>query len=181
MRLRAGQVVANRREAEQVFGACVAMSSHSCRQQRGFTLIELIMTIIIVGIISVVAIPRFTSNSVFQSRGFADQVQAALRYAQKTAIAQRRNVCVAFTLPAPSTISLTIANVSGVASPCVANLDFPEGGNTITAPTGIAFAALPADFSFNGQGSPSAGQTINVTGVTNGITIEAETGYVHSP
>jgi len=179
MRLSAGQIVTGKREAGEFCGARVASSGS--QRQRGFTLIELIMTIIIVGIIAVVALPRFADNSVFQSRGFADQVQAALRYAQKTAIAQRRNVCVAFTLPAPSTISLTIANASGAASPCVANLEFPEGGNTITAPAGIAFAALPADFSYNGQGSPTAGQTINVTGVTNGITIEAETGYVHSP
>jgi MSHA pilin protein MshC len=147
----------------------------------GFTLIELIMTIIIVGIVAVVAIPRFTNSSVFQARGFADQVQAALRYAQKTAIAQRRNVCAAFTLPAPSTVTLTIANAGGAASPCVQNLDLPTGGNTITAPTGIAFAALPTDFSFDALGSPSTGQTINITDVTNGITIEAETGYVHSP
>ena len=181
MSLSAGQVVTNRLGAEQFFGARTALSSDPGRQQHGFTLIELIMTIVIVGIIAVVAIPRFNSNSVFQSRGFADQVQAALRYAQKTAIAQRRNVCVAFTLGAPSTVTLTIANASGAASPCVANLEFPEGGNTITAPTGIAFAALPADFSFNGQGSPTVGQTINVNGVANGITIEAETGYVHSP
>lgn len=179
MRLSVGQIEAIRRVAGQLSGA-VRMSSGS--RQRGYTLVELIMTIVIVGIVAVVAIPRFTDSSVFQSRGFADQVQAALRYAQKTAIAQRRNVCVAFTLPAPSTVSLTIANASGAASSCAANLDFPEGGNTITAPAGIAFAALPTDFSFNALGTPTnAPQTISITGVTNGITIEAETGYVHSP
>ena len=54
--------------------------------QHGFTLIELIMVMVIVGILAVFVVPRFFDANVFQSRGFADQVQATLRYAQKEAI-----------------------------------------------------------------------------------------------
>ena len=149
---------------------------------RGFTLIEVIMTIMIIGILAVVAVPRLFNNGPFQSRGFADQVQATLRYGQKEAIAQHRNVCVTFTLPAPSTITLRIASVNGAASACDTNLMAPTGGAyVITATAGIAFAALPAAFNFDalGRPNPNAAQTINITGATNGITIEAETGYVH--
>jgi MSHA pilin protein MshC len=150
----------------------------------GFTLIELVMTIVIVGILAAVAAPRFYNNNVFQSRGFADQVQASLRYAQKEAIAQHRNVCVTFTLPAPSTITLRIASLSGAAKPCDSPLTSPTGGSyVITAPAGIAFAALPTAFNFDalGRPNPSALPPISITGATNSITIEAETGYVHSP
>jgi MSHA pilin protein MshC len=147
----------------------------------GFTLIELVMTIVIVGILAAVAAPRFYNNNVFQSRGFADQVQASLRYAQKEAIAQHRNVCVTF-LPAPSTITLRIASLSGAARPCDSPLTSPTGGSyVITAPAGIAFAALPTAFNFDALGRPNVAQTINITGATNSITIEPETGYVHSP
>ena len=151
---------------------------------RGFTLVELIMTMVIIGILAAVAAPRFFNSNVFQSRGFADQVQATLRYAQKEAIAQHRNVCVTFTLPAPSTITLRIASLNGAASACDTNLVAPTGGAyVITAPAGIAFAALPTAFNFDalGRPNPNAAQTINITGATNGISIEAETGYVHSP
>ncbi|MBI5626893.1 MAG: prepilin-type N-terminal cleavage/methylation domain-containing protein [Nitrosomonadales bacterium] len=163
------------------------------RTNQGFTLVELIMTMVIIGIIAAVAAPRFFDTNVFQSRGFADQVQATLRYAQKTAIAQRRNVCVAFTLPAPSTITLTIDSNTppdGVCNPAPAgNLQSPTGGPdyVITAPAGIAFdtvlpAVAPVDFSFNALGVPTnAPQTITITGAANGITIEEETGYVRSP
>ncbi len=68
--------------------------------QHGFTLIELIMVMVIVGILAVFVAPRFFDANVFKSRGFADQVQATLRYAQKEAIAQHRNVCVAMTASA---------------------------------------------------------------------------------
>jgi MSHA pilin protein MshC len=77
--------------------------------QRGFTLVELIMTMVIVGILAAVVAPRFFDNNVFQSRGFADELQASLRYAQKVAVAQRRVVCMAFDIVSvPNTLALTI-------------------------------------------------------------------------
>ena len=145
------------------------------------------MTMVIIGIISAVAAPRFFDNNVFQSRGFADQVQASLRYAQKAAIAKHRNVCVTFTLPAPSTITLMIDSNTPPDGACNAapagNLQSPTGDASyvITAPAGIAFAALPTDFSFDALGRPSFAiqQSISIVGATNPVLIEAETGYVH--
>ncbi|MGA7593731.1 MAG: prepilin-type N-terminal cleavage/methylation domain-containing protein, partial [Gallionella sp.] len=94
--------------------------------QQGFTLIELIMVMVIVGVMAVFAAPRFFDANIFKSRGFADQVQATLRYAQKEAIAQHRNVCVGITA---STITLKIANTSGAGVACGPNLNLPAGGS----------------------------------------------------
>jgi len=142
--------------------------------QSGFTLVELIMTIVILGIIAVVAIPRFLDNNAFQTRGFADQVQASLRYAQKVAIAQHRFVCTSFTVN-------SVALSTGTTAACGTPMDsLSEAGNyVIAAPTGITFASVPTNFSFNALGSPSVAQTINITGASNAIIIESETGYVH--
>jgi MSHA pilin protein MshC len=145
--------------------------------QRGFTLIELIMTMVIIGVLAVAVIPRFIGTSVFQSRGFADQVQASLRYAQKEAIAQHQFVCAAFT---SNSVTLSTGATAGCGTPLLS----PTGGQyKVNAPSGITFAStIPTGFSFNALGQPTnAPQTIYITGVTNGITIEAETGYVHSP
>lgn len=145
--------------------------------QRGFTLVELIMTMVIVGILAAVVAPRFFDTNVFQSRGFADQVQATLRYAQKVAIAQRRFVCAAFTI---NSITLTIGATAACGTPLVSPTG--DASYVINAPAGVAFGAAPApvDFSFNALGTPTnAPQTISITGAANTITIEAETGYVH--
>jgi MSHA pilin protein MshC len=149
--------------------------------QRGFTLVELVMTIVILGIIAAVAVPRLFNNNVFQSRGFADQVQATLRYAQKEAIAQRGFVCVAVTT---SSIALT----AGTTSACSGgSLALPTGGNSISAPPGSGITLsvlpgpLPVNFNFDALGRTAVQQTITVFGATNKIIVEAETGYVHSP
>jgi MSHA pilin protein MshC len=192
MRLGFGQINAIRKEAGHRFGAQAGrrdsrLGEHQC----GFTLVELIMAMVIAGILAVVATPLFFDTDIFRSKGFADQVQATLRFAQKAAIAQRRNVCVAVT---SGTITLTIASSSGAASVCDTPLIFSEGGNSITSPSAaITISALPVpvpvNFGFEALGKPfdtvgnasTARKSFTVSGAPNTIFVEAETGYVHSP
>jgi MSHA pilin protein MshC len=133
--------------------------------QRGFTMTELITVIVIVGIMGAMVAPRFFDNDVFQSRGAADQARAALRYAQKMAIAQRRPVRVIFTSASP-------ASCDGV---LVVNTI-----NCVISDKVVIATALPKTVTFNALGQPvppNAADSITVGG--NLITIEAETGYVH--
>jgi MSHA pilin protein MshC len=143
--------------------------------QRGFTLVELVMTMVIIGIIAAVAVPRFFDSNVFQSRGFADQVKATLRFAQKTAIAQHRFVCVEFTA---SSIKLTINTTASCPG---SDLTSPAGQTpyTVSAPSGVTLSGYTSPMYFDALGRSSAGQTISVTGATDSITVETETGYVH--
>lgn len=151
------------------------------------------MTMIIIGIISAVAIPRFFDTDVFRARGFADQVKATLRYAQKVAVAQHRNVCVTV---APSDITLHIASTSGAASACDANLASPAGQPSncpsatykiCTPSSTIAISPSPVSFgfdalgkSFDTEGNASTAQkSFTVSGAPSIIYVEAETGYVH--
>jgi MSHA pilin protein MshC len=142
----------------------------------GFTLIELVMVIVLVGVLAIFAAPRLFDSAAFNARGFHDETLAFLRYAQKTAIAQRRTVCVAFTL---SSATLKVDN-DGSAG-CEANLAGPRGDSpgTITARGDVSYSNLPTAISFDALGQPTATQTIQVQGAGRSITVEAGTGYVH--
>ena len=152
-------------------------SDKTISQLRGFTLVELIMVLVVVGVLAAAALPRFWDRQVFDSRGFFDQTLSVLRYAQKSAIAERRTVCVAFT---STTVTLTIATAAG-SSVCGSNLASPDGASpfVVTAKSGVSFSAAPTNFQFNPLGQASIGQTILVTNASGNIVIEQDTGYVH--
>lgn len=175
---------------------CDVMLGQASRRphQRGFTLIELIMVIVILGVLAVFAAPRIFNSNDFNARGFHDETLAFLRYAQKAAIAQRRTVCVAFSAPSPASATLTIASAAAT-NTCDTSLTGPNkscaGGPTgpsgcITAKSGVAYSVTPMNFNFDGlgqpvnaSGAPVATQIIQVSNAANSITVETVTGYVH--
>lgn len=146
---------------------------------KGFTLLEMIVVLMLIGILAIAVAPRLNNINAFQARGFHDETLALLRYAQQSAISHRRTVCATFT---SSSATLTIASVGG-ATNCDSNLVGPRGETpaAVTAKSGISYASAPSSFRFNALGQPSfsTSQTIQVSGITQVITVEAETGYVH--
>ncbi|HEU4842864.1 MAG TPA: type II secretion system protein [Burkholderiaceae bacterium] len=67
------------------------------RAASGFTIVELITVLVVMGILGAVAIARFFDNGPIQAREFADQAKAVIRYGQKLAIAQNRPIYVSAT------------------------------------------------------------------------------------
>ncbi|MEI7428861.1 MAG: GspH/FimT family pseudopilin [Betaproteobacteria bacterium] len=139
---------------------------------RGFTLIELITVMVLIGIMAVVAVPRFFDRSVFDSRGLLDETKSLLRYAQKAAVAQRRTVCVAL---GGSGVTLTIASAANV-NTCDTALALPS-----VPVGGVGLVPSVASFQFRSLGNTDQGSnvTISVTGATGNITVDRVTGYVY--
>jgi len=156
------------------------------RAQRGFTLVELVTVLMLIGILGVVAVPRLLDMNQFSTRGARDVVGASLRHAQKSAIAMRRNVCVSVS---GASMNMRYASTSGVNQACNTDLVNPANGQPYSATAN----ALPAPITgtvnviFDAQGRPLSAPstprvsalTITVTGHATPIIIEPETGTVH--
>ncbi len=152
-------------------------------QNSGFTLVEVVAVIVILGTLASVAVPRFLDRGAEDARGFFDQAQSVIRYAQKKAIARRGTIFVYIT---GNTISVCFDN--RCANP-VPDPSAVGGSLIITAPSDVMIAppgGISLVFGFNGLGSPvNASSVVLVAGITVGIMgraiiIEPETGYVHS-
>lgn len=145
---------------------------------RGFTLVELILVIVLLGILSFFAGARLSDRDQANARGFADQVAATLRFAQKAAIAQRRNVYVNI-----DTGTRRVRACLDAAVACATPLQSPAGGALdITGATAVTLTSGTTQFSFDALGRPSFASNVTLTtsanGLTFGVVVETESGYV---
>lgn len=149
------------------------MTGRRPRAPAGFTLTELLVVIIVATVLSAYALSRINTVE-FDNEGYANRATAMMRFAQKLAVSQRRNVRVAI---ASNSLSLCY----GTTSCSGGSVLEPPGTNAFAyaAPSGVTISG--SAFWFDALGRPSAGGVVTVTDGTTprSITIETETGYVH--
>ena len=149
-------------------------SGRAGMRERGFTLIELIMVMVMLGVLAVFAAPRIFNSDDFYARGFHDETLGLLRYAQKTAVAQRRTVCVNLN---PTGVTLHIFASNPATGTCASAMTL-NPPNTPRAGTGLV--GTPSAFQFTPLGSTDQSVAVAIAiANSTGITVEAETGYVH--
>lgn len=153
---------------------------------RGFTLIELVAAMILIGVLAAVVLPRMDSSQMFREIAFSDQTAAALRYAQKTAVSHRRLVCVTVAGDQLS-LSLGIA-ASHPALACTNPLAGSDGQQPaasspsdnitlVAAPAGPLYFQPSGAVTSDGAGTTPANFTLTVTNQTP-IQVYGETGDV---
>lgn len=169
---------------------------------RGFTFVELIAVIVVVGILAAIAGSRLMDRAPFASVAFHDQTMALLRFAQKTAIAQNRNVFVRVNAAGVALCYTSTCNPGErVTAPGGANsnsaatragcadarwaCESPPSGVTITPATQFYFDAIGKPFAV-ADVAPTTVSTFAPLAITvragasaRTTTVEMETGYVH--
>ena len=64
------------------------------KHQNGFTMVELITVMVLLGVLAAIAIPKLMGDNITEAAVYGDKVVSALRLAQKSAVAKRRVVCL---------------------------------------------------------------------------------------
>jgi MSHA pilin protein MshC len=159
------------------------------RRPSGFTMIELIMTMVIIGVMAVVALPRLDMLRGFDEAGYRDKVKATLEYARKSAVAQRRHVRIT-TAGNGMTVEISSLDPDAIAAWPIAfarALELPgSASNAVTPPSGGTLVASVSPLAFDPLGRPlnattgvalAGAATFTVSGTV--VTVEAETGHVH--
>ena len=151
------------------------------RRQRGFTLIELMVTITLLGILLSLAAPSFslwTRNA--RVRTVSDTLQTGARLAQTEAVRRNRQVvffltndagCSAATAPAANgafwairTVPLTTGDPADTVR--CGNLADSAGGVTLAGPTAICFNSMGRQVANASPGAGTATCTLAASGLS---------------
>jgi MSHA pilin protein MshC len=141
------------------------------------------MVIVLLGILSATALPKFFSVSVYQQQAFFDDTLNAVRYAQKLAVATGCNIQVSI-----NANNAYVLNLSADRSKCSSinssnftlNVRNPGTGEAsyTRSEAGVSLTSIPATFYFDALGRASADVQLTVAG-TKTITVVRDTGFVY--
>jgi len=160
----------------------------------GFTIIEILIVVVLIGIAAMIAVPMMSSAGSIQIRAAANMIAADLEYAKSMAISRGQNFSVVFDKSAES---YSIKNQAGtvIAHPVKKGFDYaidfgndsrldrvdivdadfdPDSSQTIT------FDYLGSPYSGTGTSSPlnSGTITLQAGGITKRVRVVPVTGYI---
>lgn len=138
------------------------MHRNSIVQYRGFTLIELVVVVLLLGILSVFAMGKLFDQNQFAAKGFFDDTVNAVRFAQKLAVSSGCAVQVQITSTGyqlfqrtncdpTEAFDITVDNPANRAN-LYLNNNMPSG-----------FSLTPATIEFHARGVIATGNNVTVT------------------
>lgn len=152
-------------------------------------MVELIIVMMLVGILAVFAFPKMQAAISIQDDAWRDQLVAAVRHAQKTAVSHRRLVCLTVTTTAgANSVSLRIAsaNPTVAVGGCDSDLAGPDGtatfassksASTTVSPAGVIYCQPDGRVTSDVAGDTAVSRTITIAGAGN-VVIHGDTGFV---
>lgn len=157
---------------------------HSLERTAGFTLVELVVVIVVLGIVAAFAAPRFFDDRTFLQRGYYEELAAALKYSQKLAIASGCRVRVVV-----DSAGYTARQQAAQAGSCntadttwAMNVALADGEMLSGAmPSGIALSPLTTTLTFDALGRPDLAADRNISIGPFTLTVHADSGFVQAP
>jgi len=153
-------------------------------KQIGFTLVELVMVIVMLGTLSATALPRFFEKNTFAERAFFDDTLNAVRYAQKLAVATGCSVKVSISSDSYSLVRQGSSASSSCPGGSTYSLAVPHpssGASSYTgSESGITLTSSASSFIFSPLGTVSIDAILTVAG-SKTISVISETGFVYEP
>ncbi|NLK42651.1 MAG: prepilin-type N-terminal cleavage/methylation domain-containing protein [Planctomycetes bacterium] len=159
------------------------------RRTAAFTLIEILVTVVILAIAALIAVPMMGSAADIQVRSAAHRLAADLEYAKNMAITYQRPFAVVFDTSAGNTNGYQIPNESHPVSGQDFDVRFAKERNLsrvkITRLT-LEPGTSPTTVTFDYMGTPKIGEdslnkgqiTLTADGFSLVVNIEPLTGYV---
>ncbi len=146
---------------------------HRPSASRGFTLIELVMVMVMVGALAVFAMPRLIDTTMWRLRAYGDELQSRMQAALRMSLAQRR--------PIVASINPTGVVIAYAAGGTIASLPCPAAVPNCITESGTRTASFNAGNL--GRVTTSTGSALSVTvsggGYSQAFRLEAETGLFH--
>ena len=140
-------------------------------QKKAFTLVEIIITVLLVGILAAIVMPRLGGKDVldqFRTRALAHEIAVDMGYARRLAITNSQDYEIKFNT------GLGTYDITTGTPPKSIGVDFPK-----TIPSNISISGKKT-FEFQKLGNARAGGTLTVTCGTHtyNVTVDSVTGSV---
>lgn len=139
---------------------------------RGFSLIELIAVIVIMGVISFMAVPRFANSDAAAVQSARDQAFSAFFSAQQLAMSRSS---------ADNPIELVVSANSVDLREAGSSSKLPGGDYPFTFPSNVTVTSGTGSYSYDKLGRTTPGQVTFSRGSVSATIIVEASGYVHYP
>jgi len=147
----------------------------------GFSIFELVIVIVLLGILSVYALSSFFDQDEIAARGFFDDTVNAVRFAQKLAISTGCDVRVSTVAAGYSLLQSSSCTANDFPNPVVNPANRGNNYQNLNLPSGFSLAPTTT-ITFNARGIPDSGSDVAFT-ITDGVTtysfnVDGQTGLV---
>lgn len=149
-------------------------------KEAGFTLMELIIVLVVVGVLSAYAMMRNSSSSVFSLLSQAQTLAGDIKHVQSMATVWGKSLTIAATVGGNGTYSVCLT--PQVPAPCTTPVINPATGTafTISLQKGVVLTASPDTLAINSLGQPAsaAHYTLSSDSASVRVDVAELTGHV---